>query len=157
MAAEQDPSVLSIYRLNVDGRDIGKFRSSGVLFSTGTGSTGWLYSARQITAREVNNLKHIIGLQNDHSVELIDYKMAKKISQQTVYPPDSEKIYYFVREGFQETNISEGFCSNLLVTNEMLRGMVKIDGHTTIPIGMGDQFSMKIDPKHHLRCLKLII
>ena len=80
MAAEQDPSVLSIYRLNVDGRDLGKFRSSGVLFSTGTGSTGWLYSAKQITAREINNLKHIIGLDNDHNVELIDYKMAKKIS-----------------------------------------------------------------------------
>ena len=80
MAAEQDPSVLSIYRLTVDGRDLGKFRSSGVLFSTGTGSTGWLYSAKQITAREINNLKNIIGLDIDHNVELIDYKMAKKIS-----------------------------------------------------------------------------
>jgi hypothetical protein len=46
MASEQDPSILSIYRLNVDGRELGKFRSSGIIVSTGTGSTGWLYSAR---------------------------------------------------------------------------------------------------------------
>ena len=74
-----------------------------------------------------------------------------------MYSADSDKMYYFVREGFQETNISEGFAKELLVTSEMLNGMVKIDGHTTVPIGMGDQFSLKIDPKHHLRCLNLII
>lgn len=46
MASEKDPSILSIYRLNVDGKDLGKFRSSGIIIATGTGSTGWLYSAR---------------------------------------------------------------------------------------------------------------
>jgi len=46
MTTEKDPSQLSIYRLNVEGRDLGKFRSSGIIISTGTGSTGWLYSAR---------------------------------------------------------------------------------------------------------------
>ena len=45
-AAEIDPSKVSNYRLTVDGRDIGKFKSSGILISTGTGSTGWLHSAR---------------------------------------------------------------------------------------------------------------
>lgn len=46
MTSEKDPSILSIYRLTVNGRDLGKFRSSGIIISTGTGSTGWLYSAR---------------------------------------------------------------------------------------------------------------
>jgi NAD kinase len=46
MTSEKDPSILSIYRLNVDGKDLGKFRSSGIIIATGTGSTGWLYSAR---------------------------------------------------------------------------------------------------------------
>lgn len=46
MTSEKDPSILSIYRLNVNGRDLGKFRSSGIIISTGTGSTGWLYSAK---------------------------------------------------------------------------------------------------------------
>ena len=46
LAAEKDPSQLSIYRLNIDGRDLGKFRSSGIIISTGTGSTGWLYASK---------------------------------------------------------------------------------------------------------------
>jgi NAD kinase len=45
-AAEKDVSTTSIYRLEVDGKDMGKFKSSGVIIATGTGSSGWLYSAR---------------------------------------------------------------------------------------------------------------
>ena len=49
-AAEKDVSCTSMYKLLVDGKDMGKFKSSGIIISTGTGSSGWLYSARQITA-----------------------------------------------------------------------------------------------------------
>lgn len=46
MASEKDASQVSMYRLNVDDRDLGKFKSSGIIIATGTGSTGWLYSAK---------------------------------------------------------------------------------------------------------------
>lgn len=46
MTSEQDASQLSNYKLNVDDRELGKFKSSGIIISTGTGSTGWLYSAK---------------------------------------------------------------------------------------------------------------
>jgi len=45
-AAEKDVSCTSMYRVEVDKRDMGKFKSSGLLIATGTGSSGWLYSAR---------------------------------------------------------------------------------------------------------------
>lgn len=45
-AAEKDVSTTSMYRLEVDGKDMGKFKSSGIIIATGTGSSGWLYSAR---------------------------------------------------------------------------------------------------------------
>jgi len=83
--------------------------------------------------------------------------MAKKISEKTVFPADSDKMYYFVREGFQETNISEGFTQNLILTSEMLNGVVKLDGHNSIDISMGDRFELSIDPKYNLKCMKLII
>lgn len=47
--AEKDTGKTSIYRLFVDGKDHGKFKSSGMIISTGTGSSGWLFSARRIT------------------------------------------------------------------------------------------------------------
>jgi NAD kinase len=48
-AAEKDVCQTSMYKVIVDGRDMGKFKSSGIIISTGTGSSGWLFSARQIT------------------------------------------------------------------------------------------------------------
>ena len=47
--AEQDTGKTSIYRLIVDNVYLGKFKSSGMIISTGTGSSGWLFSARRIT------------------------------------------------------------------------------------------------------------
>jgi len=32
---------------------IGKFKSSGLIIATGTGSTGWLYSAKRFTELDV--------------------------------------------------------------------------------------------------------
>jgi NAD+ kinase len=43
--AEKDIGKTSSYRLIVDHRYMGKFKSSGLIISTGTGSTGWLLSA----------------------------------------------------------------------------------------------------------------
>ena len=44
--AEKDVSSASRYCIMKDGHDLGVFKSSGLIVSTGTGSTGWLYSAR---------------------------------------------------------------------------------------------------------------
>jgi NAD kinase len=40
--AEKNVGSSSIYRLKADGQYVGKFKSSGFLICTGTGSTGWL-------------------------------------------------------------------------------------------------------------------
>ena len=48
--AEKDSSKVSQYKVNVDGIDIGRFKSSGIIVSTGTGSSGWLYGAKRVTA-----------------------------------------------------------------------------------------------------------
>lgn len=40
--AERNVGASSIYRLKADGQYVGKFKSSGFLMCTGTGSTGWL-------------------------------------------------------------------------------------------------------------------
>jgi NAD kinase len=55
-AAEKDVSSTSMYRIVVDNRDMGKFKSSGIIIATGTGSSGWLYSARQITYHDVGTI-----------------------------------------------------------------------------------------------------
>lgn len=51
--AEKDPSKTSTYRLISDGKDLGKFKSSGIMIATGTGSSGWLYGANRVTGSQV--------------------------------------------------------------------------------------------------------
>jgi NAD kinase len=51
--AEKNASKTSSYKLIADGVKLGFFKSSGVIVSTGTGSSGWLYGAKRITPNNV--------------------------------------------------------------------------------------------------------
>lgn len=44
--AEHEVASASRYRLVPDGENLGLFKSSGLIVSTGTGSQAWLYNAR---------------------------------------------------------------------------------------------------------------
>ena len=61
-AAEKDVSTTSMYNLEVDGRNMGRFKSSGVIIATGTGSSGWLYSARQVTYNDIQIVQGVLGV-----------------------------------------------------------------------------------------------
>ena len=54
--AEKDVSSASRYRIVKDGADLGVFKSSGLIVSTGTGSSGWLYAARQLTVEQLEDV-----------------------------------------------------------------------------------------------------
>ena len=56
---------MSRYRIVADGKYLGKFKSSGVILSTGTGSTGWLFSARRVTNSDVRLILSNFGNQED--------------------------------------------------------------------------------------------
>lgn len=91
MLSEADASVLSVYRLSVDGRDIGKFKSSGILVATGTGSTGWLYSAKQVTPEVVAHYRVMAGQDKSQTrfpflASEEDTAIAKHLSDHTVFP-----------------------------------------------------------------------
>lgn len=62
-AAEKNVGHSSIYRLKADDQYMGKFKSSGVLIVTGTGSTGWLNSAKRTTNGDVEACLRHLGFQ----------------------------------------------------------------------------------------------
>ena len=91
-----------------DNVDLGVFKSSGLIVSTGTGSTGWLYAARQITSQQLADIQETLGTLNlDDSV---NERLAKEISDETVFKRSEDQMYFCVREGFSMTRMSEGFC-----------------------------------------------
>ena len=54
--AEKNASKTSIYKARADKTDLGRFKSSGIIISTGTGSSGWLYGAKRVTTTNVKDI-----------------------------------------------------------------------------------------------------
>jgi NAD+ kinase len=159
-AAEKDTGKTSIYRLFVDHVDLGKFKSSGIIISTGTGSSGWLFSARRITQSDVRTILNYLG--NGESIELVEEHFAKTVSKQTIFPPDEERMYFFVREGYTKdpTNYnrhSEGFAKHIKYLSELIEGRVYIDGYYTKDIGLGDVFTVDTGPDYRLKCIRFLL
>ncbi len=158
--AEQDVGKTSTYKLIADGVDLGKFKSSGVILSTGTGSTGWLFSARRITQSDVRAILDHLG--NQDNQELVEEHFARTISEQTVFPPEEERIYYFVREGYAKdvtgyNKHKEGFARHIKYLSQLVEGRVYIDGYFRKDIGLGDSFEVDTKPEYRLKCIKFLL
>ena len=59
--AEDAVSKTSIFKIGADKQFLGKFKSSGLIISTGTGSTGWLYSAMRMSEIDVRRALEQLG------------------------------------------------------------------------------------------------
>ena len=54
--------------------------------------------------------------------ETTNDQLAKNLSDETIFPRTDNQMYFYVREGFSNTSMSEGFCKQLKITSEMLNG-----------------------------------
>lgn len=100
--AEKDASKVSTYTLNADGVDIGRFKSSGIIVSTGTGSSGWLYGAKRLSNTNVSDIAHklkdhVRDMQRDNKLleqSLVDSQfveqLANQMSKETHFSPESK-------------------------------------------------------------------
>ena len=129
--AEENVGQTSIFRLEADGKKVGKFKSSGLIISTGTGSTGWLYSARRFTPIDVQRALRHFGAHGEP--DTVAEHIAQTLSDQTIFDPSMNHMYYYVREGckFEKQGFSEhaqGYAQDLQFTSELIQGRVSIDG-----------------------------
>jgi hypothetical protein len=76
--AEHDVASASRYRLVPDKQNLGLYKSSGLIISTGCGSSGWLKSARQIIPQKISDILSKIGTR--HQSNSINEALAHKIS-----------------------------------------------------------------------------
>jgi len=94
--AEKNVGASSIFRTRVDGAYIGKFKSSGMIISTGTGATGWLYSAKRFTETEVQNTLDVLGFTGEPGEAV--KKIADELSESTRFAPNRPELFYYIRE-----------------------------------------------------------
>ena len=80
----------------MDDNYIGKFKSSGMIISSGTGSTGWLNSARRFTRHDVEQALSSIGAHNE-PYEVVKL-LANELSDSTRFARDCNDLFFYVRE-----------------------------------------------------------
>ena len=66
-----------------------------------------------------------------------------------------DKLYFFVREGFSKTTLSEGFVERCTITSEMLNGEVIVDGWLRFDLSIGDQFDLQVGEEYALTGIKI--
>jgi len=95
--------------------------------------------------------------------ELVRIHLAEELSKETVFPCDTQKMYYFVREANaadtsgQFEGHQQGFCYHLEFLSELIDGRVCIDGLHSIDIGLGDSFQVNCGKEHVLKGIKFIV
>ena len=127
--AERNVGVSSIYRIKADGEYIGKFKSSGLLMCTGTGSTGWLQSAKRTTDGDVLSALNHLGFASEG--EEVVHTIALDLSKETAFELDRPELFYYVREpqisGDFERH-AQGFAKSIEFMSDQYDGMVSVDG-----------------------------
>lgn len=139
--AEHDIASASRYRLLSDGTNLGLFKSSGLIVATGTGSSGWLFAARQLIPQKVSEIVQRIG--SDAQCRYINEQISNVASKQTTFGSDQHRFFYFVREGFANTKRTEGFTEDLQIVSEMLTGELVVDGWMNIPLNLGEPIHLQ--------------
>ena len=82
-------------------------------------------------------------------------KLAEEVSDETKFGRDDKRMYFYVREGFSLTRLSEGFCTNMKITSEMLDGHVVIDAWYHHDLSIGEQFTLNSHQDYTLRAMEL--
>jgi len=151
MIEEKFGAKTSIYEFIKDHHSLGILKSSGIIVSTGSGSTGMLLSARRPRISELCGMSDII---NDKKGNRVTVKSLKNIHDNLTFPADSKKFYYFNRELVRNPydleiyknqtlmNLherEEGFINkNLKIRNLNVDGHMLVDGNGRLELEYGD-------------------
>ena len=170
--AEKDASKTSTYRIEADGEAVGRFKSSGVIVSTGTGSSGWLYGARRVTTKNISEISKALLEKEDQSEPLEEHvkeqllhalddpeyteSVAQAMSSDTHFEPELKNMYYYVREPYTGTQFSEGFAQHMKLHSELCDGQICIDGSNKYHMTHGDTCEVDIKPEYRLKCFKFV-
>ncbi|KJE88814.1 hypothetical protein CAOG_00395 [Capsaspora owczarzaki ATCC 30864] len=135
--AEADVSNAAYYELSVDGSPGEKQKSSGLIVSTGTGSTSWLYNVCRMNASDVTRI-----LELAHCPQGRDpVHIAEQFNSALVFDPADPRLKFAVREpidnGIFNVTHPRGFANTLSVRSRSIDARLILDSAVSIPFTDG--------------------
>lgn len=146
-----DPNLTSFVQGRVKNERV---RSSGLLISTGTGSTAWLKTMSGVNYETLSSILDKIGVED--LPENQRRSLLNEVNERVVFPPDHNQIYYKHREIVQDADFfGQGFCNQITLTCRTQGASIFLDSKD-YEIQYGDVF--KIQPaegSESLSCIQI--
>ncbi|KAH8863428.1 NAD kinase 2, mitochondrial [Schistosoma japonicum] len=168
---------VSIYDISVDaGKSTERQKSSGVVISTGTGSTSWSHQINKLSKPNIQKLLEIIQQINPiNSNSILKHCTNSNVTELSclietieslynksfIFSPEDCKMMYTVRDplnnGLFKVTHPHGFATELYVRSLMDEGHLVFDSGITFPFTSGSIAKFTIIPSDSLCCVQLDI
>ncbi|CAB3409153.1 unnamed protein product [Caenorhabditis bovis] len=158
---EDEAAKVSTYNISIDDSPMVKQKSSGMIVSTGTGSTSWYLGMNRIDEATVTSL--IETMQSMGINVPVNRSMASKIANEynskIPFEPDHPSFAFSIREPiFNETfkrTATRGFARMIKLESRCTNGYLVLDGSNKIPFPRGSVAIIEIAPSDALKTVIL--
>ncbi|ETN80327.1 NAD(+)/NADH kinase [Necator americanus] len=159
---EDEAAKVSTYSISIDDQPMVKQKSSGLIVSTGTGSTSWYYGMNRVEEQTVSAILEAMqnmGVEVKANVRGLAEEIAKKMNDKIAFEPDHPNFAYSIREPifnatFKCTSV-RGFARRIRLKSKCSKGFLVLDGATKIPFNSGTEVLLEIFEADALRTIKL--
>jgi len=142
--------------------ELAKQKSSGVVFCTGTGSTGWTNSINKITDSVTKSvLANIQAIRPNLTLNETEIqKITQRVNERrTVFDPETPAMGMTFREAINNSISSAIKSSNFVFTDEasvksrLHHGLITIDGSTFHSFPSGSSINLEMNKKMAIKCI----
>ncbi|VDO56747.1 unnamed protein product [Haemonchus placei] len=159
---EDEAAKVSTYAISIDDQPMVKQKSSGLIVSTGTGSTSWYYGMNRVEDQGVAAILEAaqgMGVEIKANMRELAGEIAKKLNDKIAFEPNHPNFAFSIREPifnatFKRTPV-RGFARRIRLKSKCSKGFLVLDGATKIPFNSGTEVLLEINEADSLRTITL--
>uniref|UniRef100_A0A0N4VK77 NAD(+) kinase n=1 Tax=Enterobius vermicularis TaxID=51028 RepID=A0A0N4VK77_ENTVE len=147
---ESHAARVSSYEIQIDDGAVLKQKSSGLVVSTGTGSTSWNYNINRVFEQDVSDLLRImssLGVPLNDTNKSFTQEICQRFNEKLVFKPQSPMLAYTIREPLVNVtypeNIKRGFASRIWIRSCCSDAHLVLDGGFSVPFNYGTEILLE--------------
>lgn len=154
---EDEAAKVSTYNISIDDSQTVKQKSSGLIVSTGTGSTSWYLGMNRIDENATTSVLEALqslGINVPITRNLVE-KVVNTVNDKIPFEPDHPSFAFSIREPiFNATykrTATRGFARKIRLESRCTNGYLVLDGSTKIPFPRGAIATIEINSNDALK------
>lgn len=156
---------VSYLELNIDDMKSIKQKCSGLIASTGTGSTSWTYNVNKLTEQNMEEILTIVKEETGFKIRDTDEKFVRKITetfnQMLITSPEAPRMVYTIRDQLVSSPLRgecikpRGVAKAIRIRSRCFDASLVIDGGLSFTFNDGTRALLEIHDEDALRTVTL--